>query len=89
MPKNSKRTTTKTITIVWFLLMTLTVASFYLSENQFSGFSLAVVLMAITVAKFMSVSLWFMELKQAHPVWSLALVMLLTVFSALIIFSTG
>jgi len=76
------------IALVWALLILFTITGYFSSEDWFSGRYLAVVLMVLTAVKFIGVSFWFMEIRQAHAAWKWALILLLIVFSLLVVFTT-
>jgi hypothetical protein len=75
--------------LVWAVLMLMTLTGYFSSEDWFTGRNLAIVLMLVTAIKFLGVSFYFMEIKNAHPAWKWVLGLVLTVFSLLVVFTTG
>lgn len=68
----------RVVTIVWLFLITLTTASWLLAERHVT----AAALIGLAVVKFALVAWWFMELRRAHKLWTLALGGLLGMIAA-------
>ena len=60
---------TRVVTLVWLFLITLTTASWLLAERH----AAPALLLGLAAVKFTLVAGWFMELRHAHRLWSLAL----------------
>ena len=60
-------------TIVWVALVVLIILSSIFSESKL-GFS-AILIIAFSVLKFLSVSFQFMEVKNAHTVWKIVTIL--------------
>ena len=70
--------------ITWILLIVLTVAAYMFSEGNLSGNTLVLFIMGITIIKFSSIGLQFVELKHAHIVWKVLFIGFILFFSVLI-----
>jgi len=80
--------TIRPILIVWVVLILFTLTGYFSSEELCEGRTLAIVLMLLTAVKFIGVSFWFMEAKDAHPAWKWILIFVLLLFSLVIIFTS-
>jgi hypothetical protein len=71
--------------VLWFLLVLLTLITYYSSENYFTGKILVAVLMGIVIIKFLGIGFQFIELKDAHPVWKVLFTGFILLFSLLVL----
>jgi hypothetical protein len=71
--------------IVWLALVVLTFFGYYNSGAQ--GRSVALVALAVGIAKFLLIFFDFMEMKHAHRVWQVAMTLLMLVLFGAISFS--
>ena len=76
---------TKANIITWVFLIALTVAAYLFSEGNLSGNTLVLFIMAITIIKFTSIGLQFVELKQAHMMWKVMFIGFILLFSVFVI----
>ena len=75
---------TKSNIITWVLLIALTVASYLFSEGNLSGNKLVLFIMSITIVKFISIGLQFVELKHAHTIWKVMFIGFILAFSVFV-----
>ncbi|WP_456375956.1 cytochrome C oxidase subunit IV family protein [Lutibacter sp.] len=75
---------TRTI-IVWVILVLLTVAVGVISSLPLSN--AVVIILGLSVIKFIGVSFYFMELKKAHIFWKVSIVIYVLLFSTIILIS--
>ena len=71
------------IIIVWVLLLFLTVTAGVISSLSLGD--AAIIIIALSVIKFIGVSFYFMELKKAHIFWKISILIYLALFSTLIL----
>jgi cytochrome c oxidase subunit IV len=71
--------------ITWIALIALTIASFLFSEGKFSGRSLVLFLMLITIVKFSAIGMQFIGLRHAHFVWRILFVSFIMLFAVLVV----
>lgn len=72
--------------ILWVTLVSLTLLTFYSSEDLFTGTNLVLVLMGITIVKFLGIGFQYVELKDAAPVWKVLFTGFILLFSVLVLF---
>jgi len=72
--------------ILWVALVSLTLLTFYSSEDLFTGTNLVLVLMSITIVKFLGIGFQYVELKDAAPVWKVLFTGFILLFSVLVLF---
>jgi len=70
--------------ILWVALVILTLTNYLVSDSNFSGVSLIVVIMLPTIIKFVGVGFQFMELNGAHKLWKTIFIGILSLFVILI-----
>ncbi len=75
----------KTLTVVWVLLVLLTLAMYGLAEDLLRIHLPAWVIMLISVLKFLLVGWFFVELRHAHPFWRVALSLFILALAVVII----
>jgi len=75
---------TKANIITWVLLIALTVAAYLFSEGNLSGNTLVFFIMTITIVKFISIGLQFVELKKAHTLWKVLFIGFILFFSVFV-----
>ena len=71
--------------IVWVLLLFLTVTVGIISSLPFTY--AAIIILVVSVIKFIGVSFYFMELKKAHIFWKVSIVIYVLLFSTIILIS--
>jgi hypothetical protein len=79
----------KANTVVWLILVVLTLLGFYFSEGQSTGTVLAVSLMGMTILKFSGIGFQFIELRQAHVFWKIIYLLYILIFSILVVSFAG
>ena len=62
---------------IWFFLIVFTIISALFSDNFKNG---AIVILVLSVLKFIGVSFYFMEIKKAHIIWKASVVSFVTIF---------
>mgnify|MGYP000985783134 CR=1 FL=1 len=67
---------------IWFFLIVLTIISALFSDNFKNG---AIVILVLSVLKFIGVSFYFMEIKKAHIIWKASVVSFVLIFFVIII----
>jgi hypothetical protein len=65
-------------------LVGLTIASFLFSEGKLTGHTLLLFIMGITIIKFTSIGLQFVELKHSHPFWKIIFIGFILFFSIMV-----
>lgn len=65
--------------LVWLALSLLVGIAFLYTENQGAGF--LYLILAVAALKFITISLQFMELKHAHIIWPVWIVLLLAFYA--------
>ena len=70
--------------ILWIALVVLTLTNYFVSDSNFSGVLLVLVIMAATIIKFVGVGFQFMELNDAHKLWKTIFLGILSLFVLLI-----
>ena len=70
---------------VWLTLVVLTVVGFYNYEGQ--GSNVAYIVLAVGLTKFFLIFFDFMEMKHAHRVWQISMVLFVAVLFGAISFS--
>ena len=69
----------------YIVLIVLTVFTAFFS-NFFSGLKIvSILILILSIFKFLLISFNFMELKKAHPFWKVLLITYLSVFTVIII----
>ena len=67
-------------TLVWLLLIGLTIGAYLLAESWGGGGSIrGLIILAIAGIKFFAVAWWFMELRAVSKIWASGLGVLLAV----------
>jgi len=69
--------------IVWVILVLLTIAVGVISSLSLSN--AAIVIIVLSVIKFIGVSFYFMELKKAHVFWKASVLIYLLLFSTIVL----
>jgi len=75
---------TKSNIITWILLIALTVAAYLFSEGGLSGNKLILFIMGISIVKFTSIGLQFVELKYSHTFWKVTFVGFILFFAVMV-----
>ncbi|WP_347175001.1 cytochrome C oxidase subunit IV family protein [Polaribacter uvawellassae] len=78
--------TRKNLFIVWILLLISTVTVVFFSSSLVSENSSAALIILISVLKFLAVSFYFMEMKNAHVFWKASIIIYLLLFSGVVLF---
>ena len=76
---------TKANIITWVLLIALTVAAYLFSEGNLSGNTLVLFIMGITIIKFTSIGMQFVELRHAHMAWKVLFIGFIVFFSVMVV----
>jgi hypothetical protein len=71
----------KKLSLAYFLLLLLTICTFFFAGFEGNTARLMVVLFACL--KFLLVAFYFMELRIAHPFWKLSLAIFVLIFAGL------
>ena len=71
----------KLFLIVWIILMVLTIVSAFVSESNMLYASIIVIL--LSVIKFLGVAFYFMDLKKAHVFWKSSVLIFVILFSVI------
>lgn len=66
---------------VWIILMVLTIVSAFVSESNMLYASIIVIL--LSVIKFLGVAFYFMDLKKAHVFWKSSVLIFVILFSVI------
>ena len=66
---------------VWMILMVLTIVSALISESNLLYASVLVIV--LSVVKFLGVSFYFMELRKAHVFWRSSVLIFVIIFSVI------
>lgn len=74
----------KQLTIIWVLLIVLTIISALISTTLSENNYLIEFIIGLAVLKFIGVTFYFMELKEGHVFWKAAIISFLVVFSIII-----
>lgn len=68
---------------VWILLLVLTFFSTIVSESNMLYAS--VLIIVLSIVKFLGVSFYFMELRKSHPFWKLSVLIFVVLFAITVI----
>lgn len=68
---------------VWILLLVLTIFSTIVSESNMLYAS--VLIIVLSIVKFLGVSFYFMELRKSHPFWKLSVLIFVVLFAITVI----
>ena len=66
---------------VWMILMVLTIISAIISKSNVLNASMLIVI--LSVVKFLGVSFYFMELRKAHVFWKSSVLIFVFIFSVI------
>ena len=66
---------------VWIILMVLTIVSAFVSESNMLYASIIIIL--LSVIKFLGVAFYFMDLKKAHVFWKSSVLIFVILFSVI------
>ena len=58
---------------VWLVLIILTISTALVSNSTLSIANAAIIILGLSIIKFLGVSFYFMELKKAHVFWKAAI----------------
>lgn len=67
---------------VWILLILLTISTALVSNSTIITAIAALLILVLSVIKFMGVSFYFMELRKAHIFWKVAILIFLFIFTS-------
>jgi hypothetical protein len=75
---------TKQLLIIWILLLFLTLVTAAISNYYTHSSYVVEIIITIAVLKFIAVSFYFMEIKNAHLFWKISILTFLLIFSTII-----
>lgn len=75
----------RTDTLLWLLLIGLTLFAYFSAESNLSNSTLVLFLVGATSIKFLGVGFQFMEMKKAHLFWKLAFVAMLLAYAIVVL----
>ncbi len=68
---------------VWVVLIVLTIIVAIISESNMLYTSILII--ALSIVKFLGVSFYFMELRKSHPFWKLSVLIFVVLFAITVI----
>ena len=66
--------------IIWVLLILLTITTALISSSALSTTQAAILILGLSIVKFLCVSFYFMELKNAHVFWKASILFYVLLF---------
>ncbi|MEI8118462.1 MAG: cytochrome C oxidase subunit IV family protein [Methylophilaceae bacterium] len=71
-------------TVIWLLLVALTIATFSIGEAGMAGKNIMLILLSIAMIKSQMVANYFMALRQAKLIWRLVMLLYFVIVGGLI-----
>lgn len=65
---------------VWVVLIILTITIALVSNSTLSTIQATILILGLSVVKFLGVSFYFMELRKAHLFWKISILFFVTIF---------
>lgn len=75
---------TRFSTLIWLILVALTIATFYIGEANLAGKSTMLTLLAIAMIKSQIVANYFMALRQTKVIWRIIMLAYFVIVGGLI-----